>query len=471
VVLGLVAAVKVYRLYHAIVLDHSTRRIQAATARKQVAAARGAELKNEQLEVKIDLERKLPELMAWALQNGYAAKYNKDGLELYQAPSAGGLRISEAGNAGLLGPGAAGAGAGPAGDLPTNVLYEEVRRLVPPGHVLVGVGANGLVDTVAWAVGACIWILGLSGTGKTSTTVLRVEERYQAGHKFLGVDPHFFKNDSLTNAVKAYAGAFLRPLARSAEEANQVLTLFLNTFLGRKNGQIKPGPDGRWPALTLIVDEVGSLMDATDALEKENADLIKRIARICGQEARDFQMGGIFISQQATGLAFLRKVALMVIVHQLLMASEKELVCNDPAVRKDMERWPIGRTYVFGVGFGANGARTVQQPYFPGPASVAGDGGIEDNRFTVNNQDNQADQELPEDEQAEEEEEGAALPAPVPALSGDLRIVYDAVQQLIEEGRRVSSRELEALTGFKKDKANALLNRLEDLGYISRKAV
>lgn len=249
-------------------------------------------------------------------------------------------------------------------ELPTNVRYEEVRERVPKGHVLVGIGARGLIDTVAWAVGACVWIVGLSGTGKTSTTVLRVEERRNAGHKFLGVDPHFFKNDSLTNAVKAYADAFLKPMARTAEETNEVLNFFLNTFLARKNGQIAQP----WQPITLVVDEVGSLMDYTDALEKENADLLKRIARICGQEARDFQMGGIFISQQATGLAWLRKVALMVIVHQLLMTSEKELACNgDKEVMEDMKRWPRGRTYVYGVGFGAGGARTRQQPYFGGP--------------------------------------------------------------------------------------------------------
>ena len=60
--------------------------------------------------------------------------------------------------------------------LPTNVLYEDVRHQVPRGHVLVGIGRQG-IETKDQAVGACVWIVGLSGTGKTSTTVLRVEER------------------------------------------------------------------------------------------------------------------------------------------------------------------------------------------------------------------------------------------------------------------------------------------------------
>jgi hypothetical protein len=75
-------------------------------------------------------------------------------------------------------------------------------------------------------------------------------------------------------------------------------------------------------------------------------------------------MGGMFISQQATNLAWLRKVALMIIVHQLLMESEKKLALNgDTAVIDAMKTWPIGRTYVYGVGF-QDGPRTVQQPYF-----------------------------------------------------------------------------------------------------------
>jgi hypothetical protein len=73
-----------------------------------------------------------------------------------------------------------------------------------------------------------------------------------------------------------------------------------------------------------MIDELGSLMDATDKDEEEVAKLVKRVARICGQEASNFNMNGLFISQQATELAWLRKVAQMIIVHQLLMESGKK---------------------------------------------------------------------------------------------------------------------------------------------------
>lgn len=243
--------------------------------------------------------------------------------------------------------------------LPTNVRYEDIRGQVPKGHVLVGMGRAG-VETRDAAVGACTWIVGLSGTGKTSTTVTRVEERDAIGHSFLGCDPHWFKPDSLTNAVTAYEKSFLMPMAKTPEEMKAVLTAFLEEFRGRKAGTI-PQP---WKPITLIVDEVGSLMDTTNAEEEEIAKMLPSIARICGQEARNFLMGGIFISQQATGLSWLRKVALMIIVHQLLMESEKKLALQgDKEAIESMKSWPVGRTYVYGVGF-QDGPRTVQQPYF-----------------------------------------------------------------------------------------------------------
>lgn len=271
----------------------------------------------------------------------------------------------------------------PVRELPTNVRYEEIRHLVPHGHVLVGVGYEG-VETKPQAVGACVWIVGLSGTGKTSTTVLRVEERAADNHVFLGVDPHFFKDDSLYHAIYEtldgvpgpYANRFLMPMAKTPAESLQVYKAFLNEFNARKSGQ-RPKP---WPKITLLSDEVGAQMDkatATTPEEKEIIELLPSIARICGQEARNFMMGGMFISQQATGLAWLRKVALMIIVHQLLMESEKKIACNeDPEVMRDMKYWPIGRTYVFGVGFGIEGPRTVQQPYFK-PAEAGNSGEME----------------------------------------------------------------------------------------------
>jgi hypothetical protein len=467
---GILCGVKAFMwgtgTYNKLRTDTYNRRLLAESVSKARQSVIAAEKKNALLDADLQMAYQMPHIIMSLSQQGAAFEYTKGGnLKVLGLAGAGGSRVSEVPNQqGQIG-GAAPLALGAGGSLPTNVLYEEVRGQVPAGHILVGIGQAG-IETKRAAVGACVWIVGLSGTGKTSTTVLRVEERATDGSRFLGIDPHFFKDDSLFHSIYetvdgqpgAYKDLFIKPMARSTEEAKAVLQAFIDEFNGRKGGRI-PKP---WGKITLLVDEVGALVDTISEEEEEVAKMLKYVARICGQEARNFMMGGVFISQQATGLAWLRKMALMVIVHQLLMQSEKELACNgDKAAAKDMETWPIGRTYVFGVGF-QEGPRTVQQPYFAGRRVNAAAG---------------AGDELDHDEIEEENTvEAAASSAPaqderiVPALSGDMRAVYDACQQLIEAGQPVSSRAVAALLPeMGKDKCNNLLNRLADMGYITRR--
>lgn len=361
---------RAHDIYHDIVTRHHERQGQAAAVQRQKLLIDQQRLKNQQLEVKIELERQLPLVIKYALEHGHNITYNsKEGLQVQNY-----LSNVHSIQGQLPGPGQE--ENAPADELPTNVAYEDIRGQVPRGHILVGVGSQG-VETKNKAVGACLWIVGLSGTGKTSTTVLRVEERAADKHGFLGVDPHAFKPDSLYHAIYEtedgqpgpYKDRFFMPMATTPEETRQVLQMFLDEFNARKAGQ-RPKP---WQRVTLLVDEVNALMDATTKEEKAIAEMLPSIARICGQEARNFEMGGIFISQQATGLAWLRKVALMIIVHQLLQESEKKLATNnDTEAMAAMKRWPIGRTYVYGVGF-QEGPRTVQQPYFKPAGYDAGE--------------------------------------------------------------------------------------------------
>src|SRR5439155_5699289 len=105
--------------------------VARAGVQKSLAAARAQELKNDQLLAKIELEKQLPLLMQYALQQGHSIKYGKDGLEVHNA-----VRVSELPNQGQLSGGALGALSGPSGgDLPTNVLYQDIRGQVPQGHV------------------------------------------------------------------------------------------------------------------------------------------------------------------------------------------------------------------------------------------------------------------------------------------------------------------------------------------------
>jgi hypothetical protein len=472
---GILCGVKAFKwgtgTYNTLRTDTYNRRLLAESVSKARQSVIAAEKKNALLDADIEMAYQMPNIILMLSNQGTAFEYTKGGnLKVLGLPAAG-TRVSEMNQQGQIG-GAAPLALGAGGALPTQVLYENVRGEVPAGRFLVGVGAAGIDTIEAKRGGACVWIVGLSGTGKSSTAVIRVEERASVGHKFMGVDPHWFKDDSLyhsiyetvdqeTGAVSpgAYKDLFVMPMARNTEEAKAVLQAFLAEFYGRRDGRI-PKP---WQKVTLLVDELGALVDATSDEEEEVKAMLKTITRICGQEARNFEMGGIFISQQATELAWLRKVALMVIVHQLMQDSEKKLATNnDKAVMDDMKTWPIGRTYVFGVGFGQEGPRTVQQPYFAGRRVNAAAG---------------AGAELDHDEIEEDTntvEAAGSAPAQderiVPALSGDLRAVYDACQQLIQSGQPLSSRAVAALLpDFGKDKCNNLLNRLADMGYITRR--
>jgi len=243
--------------------------------------------------------------------------------------------------------------------LPTMVRYEEIRPQIPEDHALVGINETGVV-TRQRAIKALLWIVGGSGTGKTNSVSMRVEEDYQWGHHFLLIDPHWFKDDSLYNAIKGYSDRFIMPMASEPEDIVQVLDAFLNEFKRRKAG-------GKWDfPVTIIIDEVGSLVSdkPETEVEEEMIAKIKQVARICGQESRGFEMTGMYISQDAAGLAWLRKRAIMVIAHQLLMMSERLLACNGNAeIARSMDEWPIGRTLIYGIGF-KEGQKVYQQPAF-----------------------------------------------------------------------------------------------------------
>lgn len=246
----------------------------------------------------------------------------------------------------------------PPSQLPTQVRYEDIRRQIAPGQALVGISEKG-IETRDRSIRALIWVVGGSGTGKTNSVSIRVEEDFQRGSMFLVIDPHAFKDDSLYNAVKGYSARFLAPMAQETADIIGVLDYFLEEFLRRKAG-------GKWQyPITILVDEVGSLTGYVETEEEEElVKKLKEVARICGQESRGFDMCGVFISQDAAGLAWLRKRAIMVLAHQVTMWSERILVCNnDTKLARAMDNWPKGRTLVYGIAF-TSGPLILQQPLF-----------------------------------------------------------------------------------------------------------
>jgi hypothetical protein len=252
--------------------------------------------------------------------------------------------------------------------IPQSVRYEDIRFQIPKDHALIGVAEGGMVHTLEKEVKGLVWIPGSSGAGKSNTTGLRVEEDYERGHRFLGIDPHFFKDDSLSNLVRGYMDRFMEPIAHSSEDILHMLNLFIAEVDRRKTG------GACWP-LTLLYDEIGSQVSdkPEDEIEKQIIEKTKKVIRLAGQETRGFNMNVIAISQDAAGLAFLRKRALLVLGHKTVMMSERELVCNGRTdIARQMDLWPVGRTVVYGVAVA--GVLVRQQPLMT--AKTVSSGGL-----------------------------------------------------------------------------------------------
>jgi hypothetical protein len=251
----------------------------------------------------------------------------------------------------------------PAGEdrgLPSLVRYTDIRHLIPSGHTLLGVGENRSIESRAFACLDTCWICGGSKTGKTNTVALKVEEAYTMGRRFIVIDPHKYKNDSLYNSIRGYADAFLMPVAQRHDEIMKALQAFLAEGKRREMGSAYEDE------ITLIVDEIGSLTGDKGKTEEQKQlySLLYNIARKCGQEWRGFGMSGMFISQNAVGLAWLRSFAMTIIVHKLLMENERRVATNNNmAIVRDMDTWPRGRVLVYGLDI-EEGQLLLQQPVF-----------------------------------------------------------------------------------------------------------
>jgi len=244
--------------------------------------------------------------------------------------------------------------------IPANVRYEDVRAHVPKGHAILGVDGAGVKTCEFGKILTCL-ILGGSGTGKSNTIAIKAEEAVRDGWKIIVIDPHKRKEDSLFNRIKEFSAHFLRfdwlpdGVAQDDEQVKQVFQWFLAEFKRRMdNGRSPNDPD-----ILIICDEVGNLADSDD---EEIVKALKKIARICGNESRGFGMAGWFINQNATGIAWLRKVVMTVIVHKINMMSERKVACNEnEALARHMDEWPKhGRVYVYGLSF--EGVFELQMP-------------------------------------------------------------------------------------------------------------
>ncbi len=245
-------------------------------------------------------------------------------------------------------------------EIPFPVNYADIRVDVPVGHTLLGIGRGRRLETREFSVLDTCWICGGSKTGKTNTVSLKVDEAYAMGYKFIVIDPHKNKPDSLYNAIKGYSDAFLLPVASTYDEIENALQVFLAEARRRING----GSSNE--KIVLIVDEVGSLTGDKGKTpdQKRFFNLLYNIARMCGQELRGFGMAGWFISQNAVGVSWLRAFAMTIFVHKLLMENERKVATNNNmAIVREMDNWPRGRCLVHGLDI-PEGQIVLQQPLF-----------------------------------------------------------------------------------------------------------
>lgn len=248
----------------------------------------------------------------------------------------------------------------PPPSIPEKVAYESVAQQVPHGHALLGVDGFGVKTCEFGKILTCL-ILGGSGTGKSNTVSIKVEEAIKDGWRLIVIDPHRRKPDSLYNRIKEYSDCFIRfdwlpdGVAFEDEQIKAVLRWFNDEYKHR----LQTG-DQSFGDVLLICDEVGYVADLDD---EETVKLLKRIAKVCGNESRGFGMAGWFINQNATGIAWLRKVVMTVITHKLNMMSERRIACNEnEALARNMDKWPKhGRVYVYGLSF--EETYELQMPY------------------------------------------------------------------------------------------------------------
>lgn len=255
-----------------------------------------------------------------------------------------------------------------AGEIPAKVLYEEIVHLLQKDEFPLGVGTYGL-EVCTFEQLMTMWICGGSDTGKSNTVAGFVDHAIKNGRniKLVVIDPHAHKEDSLYNRIRCYEDHFMFRVAVTPQEISAALRWYKQEYLRRKQQGNHNSED-----ILLLVDEVQSLTDTTliddddeDAeLLRGIAKLIRAIAKRCGNETRGFGMFGWFISQNATGVAWLRKVVNTVVSHKMNMMSERRVACNeDEKIARSMDTWPKrGRVMVYGNGLEP---KVLQMPLFP----------------------------------------------------------------------------------------------------------
>jgi hypothetical protein len=196
------------------------------------------------------------------------------------------------------------------------IYYEEVLSQVAEGNILVGIREDQTVRSGVWDDNKTTLILGNSSSGKTTTAVEKSISAVLSGALLVTCDPHAHKEDSLTRRLLPLQD-FLYPGTRFGVKHEEIYQN-VQVVLQELNRRVA-GSKARFK-LVLVVDEYNRLMRDEDIAKD-----LSNIVEVIGQEGRGYNIYGIFLCQQITGNAVLRKSVNSYICHRI-DESEAKLV-------------------------------------------------------------------------------------------------------------------------------------------------
>lgn len=468
-----IALYKCYKVYHTVIIQgYERRNARAVTERQQLMVER-QRLQNEQLKARVEMELQLPLVMKYAMEAGHNIEWDaKGGLKVQNYLSNVHSLSSVQDREQIAAP-------APSIQLPAPYKFSDVLQNWAPTKDGILLAKEQSLITVPLGEALChTTFTGNTDAGKTNDErMLLIQLLYLEQIVYL-CDRNYqrYRMDKKQNCYYDYEPIAAQLSHEPIDKAPQVLALlqYLYSELEDRRARRKHNLV-QFPDIYLVMDELPAFC----------ADEPK-IMQYVGRFLRESRQYGIFFIGAANDL-------LNSTLNNDNGAIRDNLLTNfygggDMTTAKMVLNIPKGKT-IDETGLGKQGTKYLRAKgadiVFPGE-------GIEYLKVRTPLSDDRATQMLlagraPRQQQhipmprvvtappvvasgyAQYEDDEECDTDETPSLSGDLLTVYEAFQELISQGERTSSRAVQELTGFGKDKANSLLNELANMGYIKRK--
>lgn len=449
IVCAVVGAVHVFRfisgVYHNASIQQTQRNIARATAERQLLLTEQQRLKNQQLLTRIQLEQQLPAIAQIAIERGLNFEYDGKGVIVTQ------LQQSI-----------------PSGYNHTQIPASFVEQLPEPykmsdllsnwtptkDGILVGKNMNGLI-TIPAGESLCHTVFtGNTDAGKTNNERMMMIQLLYLEQICILCDRNFqrYRIDKKLNTTYNYEPIEQQlqyPVVTTANQALAMLKFIVSELDDRRIQRQKAIV--HFPDWYLFMDELPAFCN-------EQPDIMHYVGRIL-REARQY---GLFFIGAAQDL-------LNTTLKNDNGAIRDNLLTNfygggDDTTARLIMNLKNGEK-LDETGLGVQGAVYIR----------AKGAKIERVKARTPLSDDPATQmllsDMPVRQQLEMpvvESNATRVPTPDDGLSPDLQAVYNACEQLSDGGLKISSRNVEKITGINKDRANNLIQQLEMLGYVER---